>query len=455
MAQIHNYQNEALTFGDDDFYDIDFYTGSGYETKKIKGSTIKTAIANSVPAPNVKTLYSDDDSLASDRIVKGSAGTHFLQLSEMAHFHVDTQGSKTDCVKFTVPTGETFASFIIANSAKGSPMFAVENGYVVINDEYRLPLLDGSAGQILSTDGAGLAKWIDAPQSGVTSVNTFQGAITIQGSGNTTVTSPQSGVIDISSSGGTIGNTIYSSDDVLVNNRRVSGNSKNNFSLTFEDLGFFNVVIPSVSESQPNAVTFIVPTLEKVFQFLIASAKPLFAVKANRVIINDAYALPNTVGNNGDVITSDGSGGSDWTTPSSGGGATNSIESTNAGDVDLYNDQIVRIWLDDGSSDDIELEITNFGSNKSSTYHVSYTNFDGSSTTTNIVDLNEDGATSISTLDFDFGTDEIMKLRIWSPRLGLGAGNGNGFPFYEVTIIKSSSLYTGFPVLTSVIKSTS
>tara|TARA_R100000951_G_C2653004_1_gene185064 strand:+ start:2920 stop:4761 length:1842 start_codon:yes stop_codon:yes gene_type:complete len=139
----------------------------------------------------------------------------------------------------------------------------------------------------------------------------------------------------------------------------------------------------------------------------------------------------------------------------SGGGATNSIHSTNAGDVDLYDDGIVRIWLDDGSSDDIELEITNYGSSTSSTYHVSYTNFDGSSTDTNAVDLNESGATSVSTLDFDFGTDEIMKLRIWSPRLGLGAGSGSGFPFYEVTIIKSGSLYTGFPVITSVIKSTS
>lgn len=455
MAQIHNYQNEALTFGDDDFYDIDFYTGSGYETKKIKGSTIKTAIANSVPAPNVKTLYSSDDSLASNRIVKGSAGTHFLQLSEMAHFHVDVQGSKTDCVKFTVPTTDSFKSFVIVDSATSDPMFSVENGYVIINNQYKLPLTDGNAGQILSTDGAGNAQWIDAPQTGVTSVNTFQGAVTIQGSGNTTVTSPQSGVIDISSSGGQSGNTIYSSDDVLVNNRRVSGGTKTNFSLTFEDLGFFNVVIPQLSETQPNAVTFIVPTLEKVFQFLIASAKPLFAVIANRVVINDAYALPNTNGNNGDVITSDGSGGSNWATPSSGGSAENSIESTNAGDVDLYNDGIVRIWLDDGSTDDIELEITNFGKNNASTYHVSYTNFDGSSTSTNIVDLNEANATSISTLDFDFGTDEIMKLRIWSPRLGLGVGSGNGFPFYEVTIIKSSSLYTGFPVLTSVIKSTS
>jgi len=108
----------------------------------------------------------------------------------------------------------------------------------------------------------------------------------------------------------------------------------------------------------------------------------------------------------------------------------------------------------DGSSDDIELEITNFGSSTSSTYHVSYTNFDGSSTATTTVDLNESGTTSTTTLDFNFTTDEVMALRIWSPRLGIGAGSGSGFPFYEATIIKSSSLYTGFPLLTSVLKST-
>ncbi len=44
MSNIHNYPLESLTFGDDDYYDIDFFTGSGYETRKIKGSVIKAGI---------------------------------------------------------------------------------------------------------------------------------------------------------------------------------------------------------------------------------------------------------------------------------------------------------------------------------------------------------------------------------------------------------------------------
>lgn len=52
MAEIHNYQNEQTTFGDDDFYDIDCYNGTGYETKKIKGSTIKQGIASGLIVVN-------------------------------------------------------------------------------------------------------------------------------------------------------------------------------------------------------------------------------------------------------------------------------------------------------------------------------------------------------------------------------------------------------------------
>ena len=35
----------------------------------------------------------------------------------------------------------------------------------------------------------------------------------------------------------------------------------------------------------------------------------------NDVLINNVYQLPNTVGNDGDVITSNGNGGSDWAAP--------------------------------------------------------------------------------------------------------------------------------------------
>ena len=80
MAQIHNYQNESLLFKDEDFYDIDFYNGTGYESKKILGSTIKAGIIASIPAPNVKTIYTDDASVASDRTIRGVAGTHFFKI---------------------------------------------------------------------------------------------------------------------------------------------------------------------------------------------------------------------------------------------------------------------------------------------------------------------------------------------------------------------------------------
>jgi hypothetical protein len=177
------------------------------------------------------------------------------------------------------------------------------------------------------------------------------------------------------------------------------------------------------------------------------------------VDINGTFRLRAATNVNGKVLTADANGNGTWQT--AGGGSSGpaiSIENTNGGDVDLYDDNIVRLWLDDGSSDDIELEITNYASSTSSTYHVNYTNFEGgaSSARTTTVDLNQSGATSISTLDFSFTDDECMKLRIWSPRLGLGVGgSGSGFPFYEITIVKSGSLYTGAPVITSVIKSTS
>ena len=42
MAQrIHNYATDRLTLGDDDYFDIDFFNGTAYQTAKIKGSVIK------------------------------------------------------------------------------------------------------------------------------------------------------------------------------------------------------------------------------------------------------------------------------------------------------------------------------------------------------------------------------------------------------------------------------
>ena len=54
--KIHEYPIERFVYGDDDYYDVDFWDGLIYQTAKIKGSTIKAAmlsgIAISLTAPS-------------------------------------------------------------------------------------------------------------------------------------------------------------------------------------------------------------------------------------------------------------------------------------------------------------------------------------------------------------------------------------------------------------------
>ena len=70
--KINQYPLERTTFGDEDYYDIDYYTGSSYETAKIKGSVIKNAIAS-----GLVTLYANDGALSGNRAVSGG-GTNSL-----------------------------------------------------------------------------------------------------------------------------------------------------------------------------------------------------------------------------------------------------------------------------------------------------------------------------------------------------------------------------------------
>ena len=151
----------------------------------------------------------------------------------------------------------------------------------------------------------------------------------------------------------------------------------------------------------------------------------------------------------GDVLTAKTTSGQvEWTTPAT---PENSLTISNTGDTDMFDDGVVRFWWDVSASD-IELEITNQGGGSgsgSSVYHASYSNFDGSSTSTTTTDFNAQNATTTGTLDFNFGTDEVMILRLWTPDTSLQPG----FGYYEVTFTKSSSLYTGTPILCSVRKS--
>jgi hypothetical protein len=126
--------------------------------------------------------------------------------------------------------------------------------------------------------------------------------------------------------------------------------------------------------------------------------------------------------------------------------AKNSINPTNAGDRDLYDDGTLRVWLDDSTSDDIEIEITTAPENitASKTYYLTSTSYKTTTTASGAIAL-AGTATVNYTVDFDFQSDEIMYIRIWSPTIGTSWG------LYEITCINTNATdFTGHPVMCSV-----
>lgn len=158
MSNIHNYPIESLTFGDDDFYDIDFFNGSGYETRKIKGSTIKAGIAAASGS-----IYEQDGTFTGDRILNGGGFTwanldvkaFFMQLVPDAGFNA--LGYDVDSTNM-LPNN---AYLLISDTSNGQDILKItKDKQFVIFDEYSLPQVDGTNSQILKTDGAGVTEFV-------------------------------------------------------------------------------------------------------------------------------------------------------------------------------------------------------------------------------------------------------------------------------------------------------
>lgn len=155
---INQYPNEAFQINDEDFYDVDYWNGLTYETRKISGATLKAALA--ALAPNI---YSADGTLSGDRIVTGANFELFFQ--SIGGFIVHSHQNNQDNVIFEVRSDPTFHGFIVKDHNTGVHMLACRNGAVEISDAYFLPSVDGNAGDVISTDGAGNTSWIPLPAS--------------------------------------------------------------------------------------------------------------------------------------------------------------------------------------------------------------------------------------------------------------------------------------------------
>lgn len=149
-VKINQYPLERLSFGDDDYYDIDYWNGSAFETAKIKGSTIKAGIVAGITAQNI---YTDNGTLTADRTMDGANFELFFH--EVGKFIVHSHKNNIDNVVFEVRSQASYKSFTVKDHNTGNDLFSIENGKVEISGAYNLPTADGNNKDVLTTDGAG------------------------------------------------------------------------------------------------------------------------------------------------------------------------------------------------------------------------------------------------------------------------------------------------------------
>ena len=154
--KINQYALERLTFGDDDYYDIDYFDGANYQTAKILGSTIKAGIQAGITSDNI---YSIDGTLTANRTLDG--GLFDLTLDSLGKIKIVSDQSGVDNITFIVNDNATNKAFNIEDSVTSESLFMIKNGEVRINDDYSLPITDGTANQVLTTDGSGQVSWAD------------------------------------------------------------------------------------------------------------------------------------------------------------------------------------------------------------------------------------------------------------------------------------------------------
>ena len=149
-----------------------------------------------------------------------------------------------------------------------------------INNAYTFPKVDGTAGQVLTTNGAGVVTW---------------------GAG---------------SSGST---NIYNSDGTISADRTISGNAKiitwNN--VRRETHNIVPVLNDTVGFTINVAVGLLLPaTTTRMFKIVDSSTTlERFGINTSgNVVINNSYALPLTDGTTGQVLTTDGGGNVSWAT---------------------------------------------------------------------------------------------------------------------------------------------
>lgn len=200
-AKIHEYANEAFQINDEDFYDVDYWNGASYETRKISGATLKAELSGGGGGLDVGTTA----------VTNGTDGRVFFQaagvLQQDAAFFWDNTNkrlgvgsSPASNVRLDVRAQgalSTDIAFRVRNSADSADIFSVRGN----NDIYLPPTVFNSSASIyLSGTTDTLIRYQTAGQSGVaighnSVFNTSTSYNTIVGGSSTTSATTGMGVI--------------------------------------------------------------------------------------------------------------------------------------------------------------------------------------------------------------------------------------------------------------------
>lgn len=162
--KINQYPLERLTFGDDDYYDIDYWNGTAFETAKIKGSVIKLAIQAGIVSNN---LFTADLSLLANRLhdiadksiqfdiskATGNSGNFRITNNAIVGYLYDTQipanlttvNQQSDAIILTADGG---ASATVFSIVRGEGSLSNGNNGFSFNANTKLTIITGTNGDI-------------------------------------------------------------------------------------------------------------------------------------------------------------------------------------------------------------------------------------------------------------------------------------------------------------------
>lgn len=146
--KIHEYPIEAFQINDEDFYDVDYWTGTAFESRKISGATIK-----SIMASESVNIYNADGTLLADRTLSGD--NKILLFQTLGQFLVHSHKNNTDNIIFEVRSQSAYFSFLVKDHNTNDELLSIKNQVIEFNNAYAFPTADGLADQVLTTNGSG------------------------------------------------------------------------------------------------------------------------------------------------------------------------------------------------------------------------------------------------------------------------------------------------------------